>query len=46
MKTNPIKCPVQSDVNPELKSLIESMLMYDEESRISWEELFAHKLFN
>lgn len=47
LKTNPLKCPAMHNIEGtekeknEIRELIEKMTLYDENSRMSWKELFA-----
>ncbi|EGR33125.1 zinc carboxypeptidase family protein, putative [Ichthyophthirius multifiliis] len=45
-KKNPVKCPDKPNYSEDLKKICERMLIYKEEDRISWEELFESSLFN
>lgn len=46
----PLKCAEENKFNKfvreDVRILIEKMLTYDEEERISWMELFASEIFN
>ena len=43
---NEIVFPLEPWVSEDMKILIQSMLKFEEEDRISWENLFFHPLFN
>lgn len=46
MKDKPLKCPnLEGEYAEEIKELLERMIVYEEDNRINFEDLFNHKLF-
>ncbi|CAD8102042.1 unnamed protein product [Paramecium sonneborni] len=45
-KQNKITIPKHENLDLRVSALIEQMLSYEEENRISWDDLFHHPLFN
>ncbi|EAS03083.2 Serine/Threonine kinase domain protein (macronuclear) [Tetrahymena thermophila SB210] len=45
MEKNPVKCPKEPHYSEELKNIVERMLIFDQNDRIDWEEIFQSKIF-
>ena len=44
IKTKPLKFPPSPQINDVLKDVLKKMLVADSKRRISWNDLFSHKI--